>query len=158
MPSDTREFTTGREQIVMELPQIAFIPPAGWAPFTGVKTEQKPTDVRIANPSLIGNAGMISCILFPADGQSLTDRVEQFLSRMPDRIVERTQTSSASGIPITFVHTLGHVPGKPIEKHTMFCFFTNRAGQVVNLYCIGNSEDAARTTTNAFLQSLRFDP
>ena len=139
----------------MPLPKIAFIPPPGWSPFTGVKGEQKPTDVRIANPSLLGKAGMITCILFPADGLSVNERADQLLAKLSDRVVERTDRAAASGLPVTFVHTAGLVPGKPIEKHTMHCLFKNGAGQVVDLYCIGSTEADARTTSDAFLKSLR---
>jgi len=156
--SDSREFTTGAEEIIMPLPKIAFIPPPGWSPFTGVKGEQKPTDVRIANPSLLGKAGMITCILFPADGLSVTERIDNLLSKLPDRVVERADRPTASGLPVTFVHTAGPVPGKSTEKHTMHCFFKNGDGQVVDLYCIGSAEADARTTSDAFFKSLRLVP
>ena len=155
---NTREFTTGVEQIIMQLPQIAFIPPSGLSPFNSINFEQKPTNVRIANPSLIGNPGMITCIVFPVGELSLSERVDLFVSGLPDRVIERTQTSSKAGIPITVLHTVGPVPGKAKECHTMHCFFINRAGEVVDLYCIGSSENDARTMTNALVQSLRFEP
>ena len=158
MPSDTRAFTTGLEQIVMEQPGIAFIPPEGWSPFTAVKKEQKPTDVRIANPSLLGKAGMITCLLYPEDGLSVTQRVDQFVERMTGRVVERAEKVSASGIPVTYLHIAAPVPGKTIEGHSIHCCFANRSGQVVDLYCVGSTEADARTTADAFLATLRFEP
>ena len=139
----------------MPLPMIAFIPPAGWSPFTGVKGEQKPTDVRIANPSLLGKAGMITCILFPADGLSVKERADLLLSKLSGRVVERADRTTGSGLPATFLHIAGPVPGKSIEAHTMHCLFKNGAGQVVDLYCIGSTEIDARTTSDAFFKSLR---
>jgi hypothetical protein len=158
MPSDTRAFTTGKEQIVMDLPGIAFVPPAGWSPFTGASKDQRPTDVRIANPSLLGKAGMITCILFPADGMTVKERVDLLLSKQPGRVVEREEKVSASGIAVTYLHTAAPVRGKPIEGHAIHCCFANRAGQVVDLYSVGSTEADARTTADAFLQTLRFEP
>lgn len=139
----------------MPLPQIAFTPPAGWSPFTGVTQEQRSADVRIANPGLLGSVGMITCIVFPADGLSLPDRVDQFLTRLPDRLVERVARTSATGIKVLFVHQVGNVPGKSTEKHSMHCFFLNGAGHVIDLYCVGTTEVDARVTTDAFLKTLR---
>jgi hypothetical protein len=46
-----------------------------WRLLAAVKTEQKPTDVRGAKPSLLGSSGIITGILYPLDGMSLEDRL-----------------------------------------------------------------------------------
>ena len=56
-PSDARVEVPAGDEVVMNLPQIAFKPPSGWLPFpTGTK-DQKPEDVRIASPALMDSAG-----------------------------------------------------------------------------------------------------
>ena len=153
---DSKAFTTGAEEIIMLLPGIAFTPPAGWSPFTALKTPQSPENVRIANPSLLGRGGMTTCLLFPA-GLPLSLCVER-LTGSPTttmRLVEKMNRVSGIGLSILFLHLIGKAKGYPGDAHTMHCFFTNSAGQTVDLYCVGSSEKDARATTDAFVRTLR---
>jgi hypothetical protein len=150
------QFTTGSEEIFMPMAGIAFTPAAGWSPFNGTTGDQKPENVRIANPTLMGKAGSITGLVFPVDGQSPAERLEKFLARINDRVVERKETAAASGIPVIYLHTAGPAPGGKIEGHAIHCFFLNAAGHVIDLYCVGSNEINARVTADSFLRTLRF--
>jgi len=156
--SDTGAFTTGVEEIVVPMIRVAFTPPAGFSPFTAIIKEQKATDVRIANPSLMGSPGMITALLYPSDGISIEERVEQFLSKASDEVVQRTSRRSPPGVAITYLHLAGKPPGKDKTQHTVYCFFVNDAGQNASLHCVGSTEEHALAAGEAFALTLRLAP
>jgi len=149
-------FTTGSEEIVMPLPRIAFTPPAGFSPYAAGSKEQKPTDVRIVHPSLMGNGGIIMGVLYPSDGKTIEERVDQFVSGSKDRVVQRTKRRSPSGIEITFLHTAGPLPGKDRDVHLVLCYFVNAAGETAHLQCVGSTEANALASGEAIVRTLRF--
>ena len=140
-------------EVVFPLAGVAIQPTAGWL-LLRPNLKQKDTDAQICEPTLMSRVGVITTLLFPADGLSPNQRVERFVAKSSGSVVDRKEMISDSGIQLIRLVMKTKPTEGGAEALSISHFFTNQQGRVLMMYFVGDPT-AATKASEMMLKTLK---